>query len=330
MCRSSSFWSGVSTPITFPLGVHPGLAIVLYNYSTTTSEQVEAVIKGFRPVGVGPAEAAFARSVVLAAQPVSRGRAKSLLWASSRLAAFCSRRGLEIDQKVVLRLSVIERFMAESCEYSPGARRTARSNLLWLHKQLSSDQPALASFPRERSTAPYSAAQIASYLALSDSQPTLARSTRLSALVSLGTGAGLVGPDLRDLRGTDIGEVSGAVVVNVRGLHPRTVPVRAEFYKRTLKAARFAGSGFVIGGNDQSRRNLTTRLLNSVSGGEDLERISSSRLRSTWLVTCANDIGLSTFMAATGFHTSQRLGDLAGYLEPGDIFRSIEVLSGKC
>ena len=297
--------------------------ILLYEYSTATSEQVEAAISGFRPYGVGLGEAKFARSVVMASSPVSPGRARSLLWASSRLAAFCSRRGLGIDPAVVLRISSIERFMAESCDYSPSSRRTVRSNLLWLSKQLLNNRPTLASFPRERSTAPYSASEIASYLTLADAQPTVARATRFSALVSLGAGAGIVGPDLRLLRGIHITEEHGAALVSVSGTHARHVPVRTEFKERVLAAACFAGSGFVIGGNEPTRRNLTTRLLDTLSGGEDLERVSSSRLRSTWLVSCANDIGLSTFMAAAGMHTSQRLGDLADYLEswehpPGD------------
>jgi hypothetical protein len=79
------------------------------------------VINGFRPYGVGPAEARFARSVAIVAKPVSVGRARSLLWASSRLASFCARRGLAIDPAIVLRVSVIERFMAESCNCSPGS-----------------------------------------------------------------------------------------------------------------------------------------------------------------------------------------------------------------
>jgi hypothetical protein len=201
---------------------------------------------------------------------------------------------------------------------------------LWLSKQLLKNQPTLASFPRERSTAPYSVSEIASYLALADAQPTVARAMRFSALVSLGAGAGIVGPDLRLLRGIHITEEHGAVLVALLGTHPRNVPVRTEFSERVSAAAAFAGSGFVIGGNEPTRRNLTTRLLDTLSGGEDLERLSSSRLRSTWLVSCANDIGLATFMAAAGMRTSQRLGDLSDYLEPGDTLRAIEVLTSGC
>jgi integrase len=153
---------------------------------------------------------------------------------------------------------------------------------------------------------------------------------RAVAIISLGAGAGLLGADLRLLRGSDIRTLDGAVVAYVRGARARTVPVRAEFADRVLCASAWAGSGFVIGGAEPQRRNLTSRLVASLAGGGDLGRLSLSRLRSTWLVACASDIGLATFMAAAGVHCSQRLGDLAVHLDPGDIHRSIEVLGARC
>jgi integrase len=291
---------------------------------------VEEAISRFTPYGVGAKEAAFARSVVTASEPVSVSRARSLLWAVSRLGAFCSRRGIELDPEVVLRISVIERFMAEDCKYSPGGRRTMRTNLLWLNRRLLDKSPGLRSFPRERRCAPYSSSEISAYLALADAQPTESRQMRAVAIISLGAGAGLLGADLRLLRGSDIRTLDGAVVAYVRGARARTVPVRAEFADRVLCASAWAGSGFVIGGAEPQRRNLTSRLVASLAGGGDLGRLSLSRLRSTWLVACASDIGLATFMAAAGVHCSQRLGDLAVHLDPGDIHRSIEVLGARC
>lgn len=292
---------------------------------------MEAFIKGFRPHGVGPDEAAFAQSVVLSASPVSVGRAKSLLWATSRLGAFGTHLGLELRPEVLLRVSVIERFLAKGCDsYSHAARRTVRSNLLWVNRRLFAVGPDLAPFSRERASAPYSPQEISSYLRLADTQPTVSRRMRASALICLGAGAGLLGSDLRLLRGTDLCETDGAVVVYVRGPNARAVPLRAEFSGRALVASSFAGAGFIIGGAEPSRRNLTTQLLASMSGGADLGRMSLSRLRSTWLVACAKDIGLATFMAAAGVRCSQRLGDLVSHLDPGDTERAIEVLGGRC
>jgi hypothetical protein len=58
--------------------------------------------------------------------------------------------------------------------------------------------------PRERAKKPYSAAEIAGYLALADAQPATARRMRAAGLVCLGAGAGLIRADLRAVRGTDV------------------------------------------------------------------------------------------------------------------------------
>jgi len=52
--------------------------------------------------------------------------------------------------------------------------------------------PADAALPREHAKAPYSAAEIAGFLALAGAQPTAARRARAVGLVCLGAGAGLI------------------------------------------------------------------------------------------------------------------------------------------
>jgi hypothetical protein len=183
---------------------------------------------------------------------------------------------------------------------------------------------------RERSSSPYSPGELAAYLSLADAQPTESRRMKASALIALGAGAGLIGTDLRLLKGKDVKQSDGAVIVEVSGPRARIVPVRAEFASRALLSAAWANDDFIIGGAETNRRNVTTPLLASMSRKTDLERLSLSRLRSTWLVACAKDIGLATFLAAAGVRCSQRLGDLAAHLDPGDLSRSIEVLGGRC
>ncbi|MHB8328887.1 MAG: hypothetical protein ACYDD6_04555, partial [Acidimicrobiales bacterium] len=58
----------------------------------------------------------------------------------------------------------------------------------------------------------------------------------------LGAGAGLVGRELRALRGSDVVRRSGGVLVCVRDRNPRVVPVRKAFHDRLLVAARAAGT----------------------------------------------------------------------------------------
>ena len=149
---------------------------------------------------------------------------------------------------------------------------------------------------------------------------------RAAGLVCLGAGAGLAGADLRAVRGSDIACRSGGVLVQVRGRRPRVVPVLARYHQPLLASAKFAGTGLVTGGTDPARKNITTPLIRSLSGGTGLPRLETGRLRSTWLADCAELLGLATFMHAAGITCSQRLGDIIAALEPGDEAEAVALL----
>jgi hypothetical protein len=273
--------------------------------------------------------AAFARAVVAHLELSSWARARSLLWAASRLGAYGTSVGIEAEE-VLLSEPFIERFMAAGTpRWSAPARRTARSNLLFLATERTRNGPRRAGLSRERALAPYSASELSSYLALSDAQPTEARRQRASGLIALGAGAGLIGADLRLVRGADVTQRSGGVIVSVRGARPRHVPVRAELAARALAAPHWAGPSFIVGGAKASRRNVTSPLIASLAQGPDLARLNLARLRSTWLAACAADIGLATFMRAAGVRCSQRLGDVVAHLEVGTEADAVALLGGR-
>jgi integrase len=291
----------------------------------------EAGIAGYiarwRPSSVSPQAAAFARDVIAAVAPQEQERAKNLLWAAGRLADYAIGLGLDPVPDVVLHPSVTERFTRCAPGLSGVARRTLRTNLRFIARRV---VPALypqdAALPRERAKQPYSVAEIAGYLALADAQPTAARRMRAAGLVSLGAGAGLIRADLRAVRGTDVICRSGGVVVTVRGARPRVVPVLSRYHGRLLAAAAFAGTAPVCGGTDPGRRNITTPLTRSLSGGTGLPRLDTSRLRATWLTEVAALLGLATFMHAAGITCSQRLGDLLAALDPADEATAVALL----
>ncbi len=295
----------------------------------SSTEEVARFVGGWRPRGVCPEAGAFARSVVGATDPASALRARSLLWAASRLCAFALECGLDPSPAVVLSVPVIERFIVVGSENRSGAaRRTLRSNVVFLRRRVLEAEPCLVPLGRERSQQPYSAAELAAYLALADAQPTQARRSKASALIALGAGAGLLGVDLRLVTGHDVVRRSGGVVVCVRGPRARVVPVRAELAERAIGAGRFAGRSFIVGGAEPNRRNVTSGLIASLARGPDLARLSLARLRATWVARCAADIGLATFLAAAGVHCSQRLGDVVALLEPGDEAEAVALLGG--
>ncbi len=213
---------------------------------------------------------------------------------------------------------------------SGSARRTLRTNLRFIARRVvPALAPADASLPRERAKAPYSAAEIAGYLALAGAQPTVSRRMRAAGLLCLGAGAGLADADLRAVRGTDVACRSGGVVAGVRGTRPRAVPVLARYHEPLLTAAELAGGHLVTGGPAPARKNVTTPLIRSLSGGTGLPRLEVSRLRMTWLADVARRLGLATFMHAAGICCSQRLGDLLATLEPAGVAEAVALPGAK-
>ena len=278
---------------------------------------IAGYIARWRPSSLSPQAAAFARGVIGQVAPEGKERAKNLLWAAGKLADFGIGLGLDTVPEVLLHPSAAERFTRCAPGLSGVARRTLRTNLRFIGRRVVPQlYPADMPLPREHAKEPYGPAEIAGYLALADAQPTPQRRMRTAGLVCLGAGAGLIRADLRAVRGTDVICRSGGVIVAVRGARPRAVPVLARYHERLLAAARFAGTAPVCGGTDPGRRNITTPLARSLSGGTGLPRLDTSRLRATWLADVAELLGLATFMNAAGITCSQRLGDLLASLEP--------------
>ena len=269
--------------------------------------------------------ARFGKDVTLRADPSTPARARALLFASTKLGCFAVSVGAPLDPAVCLSPAMIERFIVvEGAKLTSPTRRTLRSNLRFVAARvLAQNSPGPIPLSRERAKAPYSDAELAAYFSLADHQPTEARRHRASGLLALGAGAGLTGADLRGVKGGDVRARSGGLVVEVSGRRPRVVPVLARYHDILLTSARFARSGYVVGGSDPSRRNVTTPLISSLSGGHDLPRLETSRLRSTWLVEVADAIGLANFLAAAGVTCTQRLGDLVAGCSEIDEQRSV-------
>ncbi len=301
--------------ITFPRIIHHREVSVLYIYGAMTRPSPPEVIVAWAPRSLPPEAAAFARRVVETAAPNSPERAKALLFAAGKLAGFGLRIGLPLEEEALLRTSLVERFVCSPHAGSPPTRRTLRANLRHLARAVLVGQPpAPVAMPRERAKAPYSPRELAGYLALCDAQPTPLRRQRASALICLGAGAGLVGGELRGVRGEDVVSRSGGLLVLVAGRRPRAVPVLSDFHDRLVSAASFFGARYLVSGHNPTSHNVTNPLIRSLSGGADLPRLEPARLRSSYLVQVAETIGLAAFMDAAGISCSQRLGDLVSHV----------------
>jgi integrase len=287
---------------------------------------VARAIAGYAPGSLSAEAAAFAREVVARVAPPRTGRAKALLFAASRLAGFAERVGLELNDSL-LSEAVIERFVLVGCDgLAPASVRTLRTNLRALERY---PEPVLTPLPRERAKAPYSPAEIEDYLRLAQALSTRRRRMRAQALICLGVGAGIIAGELRHVRGTDVAQRSGGVIVLVSGRRARSVPVLARYQPPLLAAAAFAGEHFIVGGREPGRRNITDELCALLSSDRSLPRLQPGRLRSTWLVECARQIGLGAFMQAAGISCSQRLGDLAAQLPAATDTELVALLGGQ-
>ena len=294
---------------------------------TAASEAITA----WTPKLYSDSVADFTRQVVTAFSPTSPARARALIHAFAKLASFADSVGIQLDPARVLHLSVIERFLATAgMQLGPATRRTVATNLRAMRRRLiEAGRPDPLALPREHAKAPYSPAQIDHYLALAAAQPTVSRTMRATALICLGAGAGLTGTDLRHVRGSDVRRLHGGLIVTVAGCHRRSVPVLARFHGPLKPAADYAGEGFIVGGVDRARKNITSGLVASLAGGIDLPPLDMRRLRSTWLTSVAEEIGLKAFMDAAGVDCSQTLGDIVSSLPPVDEAESVRLLSGK-
>ena len=280
-----------------------------------------------------PAEAArFAREVVAGPPRPAKGRAKALLFAASRAGDFALRSGLELRAEVVFCPAVIERFIVGQYPglFGPHGPHPAH--------QLpgAGPGPFRPILNRPRSACPANGPksrtrrrEISAYLACAGAQPTECRRQRSAALICLGAGAGLVGAELSAVRGPDVVARSGGLVVEVKGRHPRAVPVLSRYGARLVAAAAFAGPGYLVGGTERSRRNVASGLVASLAGGTDLARLELARLRSTWLAELAGRMGLGAFMAAAGVDCSQRLGDIVAALAPLAEAEAVALLGGR-
>ena len=139
---------------------------------------------------------------------------------------------------------------------------------------------------------------------------------------------GVIAGELRALRGSGVVGRADGVLVVVSGRRARSVPVLCRYRQPLLTAARFAREQLICGGREPGRRDVTDELCRALSADSSLPRLQSGRLRSSWLVACAGQIGLGAFMQAAGISCSQLLGDLAAQLPAATERQLVALLGG--
>ncbi len=212
-------------------------------------------------------------------------------------------------------MEVIERYIAVGM---PDARDATRATRRAILRRISrrchpspADPPPPIAYRRLRP--PYSASELERYFALASAQPTPSRRRSLLSILHLGLGCGLASRDLAWVTGGDMQVLpEGGLTVHVSGgSRPRTVTALRAHEQPLAKLADAAGERLLIGGQVRGRRNVTRGPLCDVVGGEDLPRLETARLRSTWLLTHLRArTPLPALMQAAGLTTVRPLEDL--------------------
>jgi integrase len=271
----------------------------------------------------------FAKRVVAEVAPSGPPRARALLLACSAFVDWGLLVGIEPSLSSLFNEAVIERHIETAMENDPpSCRRTRRANLRFIARALKMPLwPEPSPIAREGPAAPYSPSEIEAYFALARCQIT-ARRRNIEAMLCLGLGAGLDGVDMRYVTGRHVATRSGGLVVIVEGTRVRVVPVLARYQELLCLCAEFSGDSYMVGGCAPTRKNVTTPVLARASGGVGLERLSVSRLRSTWIAEHLEHLGLHGLLYAAGLKYSQRLFDLAGYVPAMSESELVALLGG--
>jgi len=277
------------------------------------------IVQAFIPQGPRARAAwPYTRRLVAEAAQLSTCSPRNLAKYLSHLsdfAAWAHEQGVPLVLKALLDPDVIERYIAVGMSGSKDSTRaTRRAILRRIARHCASppqDLPLPIAYRRVRP--PYTPEEVNGLLALASAQPTASRRRTLRAIVHLGLGCGIASRDLAWVRGQDVEELpDGAVSVTVSGgTRPRTVITLRAHETPLLEIARAAGSELLIGGSTCGRRNVTRGPLERVVGGQDLPRLETARLRSTWLLAHLRArTPLPVLMNAAGLTTVRPLEDL--------------------
>jgi hypothetical protein len=227
---------------------------------------------------------AFVVSSVLALNPGGTSIAGRYVRALTRLANWCLTEGLLLDVEVVLDPDTVERFASTLPKNKSTA--TYRADLRRIGRRLTKNapwEPRPEPIIRRAVAPPYSPDELAQLRRFAANQSTDERRRRATALIALGAGAGLDGRWSTRIRPGDLLRTPGGLVVRVSPPNPRHVPVLASFAS-DLEWLLADPSHEVLVGGAYRERNRASDVAARLDPAPGLPRLSSGRLRSTWLV----------------------------------------------
>ena len=300
------------------------------------SAEVAAWIDCYRPRGIeavlwdqtlGP----FVARALVEACPTGLSAARMAGLALSGLTAWCFDQGIALDLETVLDPDTVERFVTTAA-IPVGSRSTYRSVLRRLGPVLTRRapwEPRPVALRRRRVAPPYSPTELAALRWDAAHQSTDKRRRAARTLIALGAGAGLDGRWSLDVTAADVSIELASVTVTVGPPNPRTIPVLAEFEDEVCDLAMTANDAPMTGcvAVGRNRANWLARSIVTTPGAP---RLSTPRLRSTWLLAHLDrGTRLTELAAAAGLAGITVLSDLLADVAPLDAEAAQRMLRGQ-
>jgi len=258
--------------------------------ATDSREEAEDWLRRYRPRSIDASRwdaslRAFVLPSILALEPAGPAIAGRYARVLARIASWSVTESLPLDIEVVLDPDTVERFASTAL---PRNRSTAtyRADLRRIGRTLATKapwEPRPAPLSRRAVAPPYSTEQLTNLRRLAADQSTPERRRRATALIALGAGAGLDGRWCTKIRPEDLRRTSGGLLVRVGPPNPRIVPVLTSF-EGDLEGLPVGPADEVLVGGAYKTKNRASDLVARLDAAPGCPRLSSSRLRSTWLV----------------------------------------------
>ena len=227
---------------------------------------------------------------------------RSYLTAMTRLATWADREGLGLDRETLLSSPVVEFYVSTM----NSSQKDYRSYLRRLGREWGIEvAPTTKSYARSEYQPPYTLQEITAFLTFAAAMSNQLRRERLSAVVLLGAGAGIVRGDLRGIDRDAVHEHDGVLHVSVAG---RCVPIRPELQEAMADFVSWCSTDkpFFEG---KPGANITNQIRGWVEERGGLAEFSTDRLRAYFV--CAHlreGTGLLELMNLTGFAKPDSLG----------------------
>lgn len=239
------------------------------------------------------------------------------LSAATSYAAWALTQGLDLDDKVLLTDQAINMFCAQQGRRAKtlrsSLRRIARANGTFV----TTPGPR---YSRASYKGPYSPEEIFALLAFANSHSSNHRSVSLKALVTLGAGCGLSRADLRPITATSFHLHDERLFIAAES---RCALVLPEYVELANEIAFARPEGQLLGRREG--KDVTANICGWTSNRSDVPRLSTDRLRATYVVTLIeSEVSLLDVLTFTGVKKTDSLQSYLEFVTPPESHCSIE------